>query len=82
LAELPSRLNPGLAIGSPGLRTLGDVSLVPPLIFSGSGLILAGIVFYMRTRDERWARATPFLMSLAILCVGLAVLVTLPSLLS
>ncbi|HEX2756228.1 MAG TPA: hypothetical protein VHM48_12230 [Candidatus Limnocylindrales bacterium] len=52
------------------------MSLVPQIIFSGSGIIVAAIGFYVR-KDPRRGRATPFLMYLGVLLVGLAVLVTL-----
>ena len=53
------------------------MSLVPQVVVSGSGVILATITFLMARRDERWRRAAPFLFFLALICVGLAVLFTL-----
>jgi hypothetical protein len=52
------------------------MSLVPQVIFSGSGVIVAAIGFYV-SKDPRLGRATPFLAFLGIVLIGLAVLVSL-----
>jgi hypothetical protein len=52
------------------------VSLVPQVIFAGSGVVVAAIGFYLRD-DPRFGRATPFLIYLGCLLVGLAVIVTI-----
>lgn len=51
------------------------MSTVPQIIFSGGGVIVAAIGFYVR-RDPQYGRATPFLLFLGLVCVGLAVLLT------
>jgi hypothetical protein len=52
------------------------VSVVPQLIFSGAGVIVAALGFYVR-QDPRRGRATPFFIFLGLVLVGLSVFVTL-----
>ena len=52
------------------------MSLVPQIIFAGSGIIVAGIGVAVRN-DPRRGQATPFLILLGIVLVGLAIVVTL-----
>ena len=52
------------------------MSLVPQIIFAGSGIIVAGIGVSVRN-DPRRGQATPFLIFLGVVLVGLAIAVTL-----
>jgi hypothetical protein len=46
-------------------RRLARMHLVPSLILSGSGVVVAAMAFYNR-RDARWQRAMPLIMAIAI----------------
>jgi len=50
--------------------------MVPQVIFSGAGVIIAAIGFYFRNEPRR-GRAAPFLIYLGLVLVGLAVFVQL-----
>jgi uncharacterized membrane protein YfcA len=39
--------------------------LIPSLMLSGSGVVVAAVAFYNR-RDTRWQRAMPLIMAIAI----------------
>jgi hypothetical protein len=53
------------------------MSLVPQVVVSGSGVIVAALAFVMARKDARWARAAPFLFFLAFICIVVAVIFTL-----
>ena len=51
--------------GPRGGHTLGGMHLIPSLILSGSGVVVAAVAFYNR-RDPRWQRAMPLIMAIAV----------------